>query len=121
MRLYANSPFDPFWVMNTFPEMSSTGHMTILAGDSSLSPYAVFPFTIGILDRLAIGQGCIIRVKLVAVFAELSLLKIGSPLNTSVIGHACRVVRSGHSFSLGRTKAVMLPYVTCGTSNSLKL
>src|SRR3972149_7529248 len=121
MPFYANSPLDPFLVVDTFPKVPSARHVAILTGGLTLPPYAIFPFAVGVLYRFAVDQHCIFGVKLMAVFAKLSLLKVGSPLDTSVVGRANRVLRSGRSFGFGRTNTLMLSHVTCGASNPLEL
>src|SRR3989304_9518305 len=112
MRFYANSPLDPCLVVDPLPKVPSARHVAILTGGLTLPPYAIFPFAVGVLYRFAVDQHCIFGVKLMAVFAKLSLLKVGSPLDTTVVGRANRVLRSGRYFRFLWVKPFLVSQVT---------
>jgi hypothetical protein len=107
--------------MDPFPQMTPTRHVALLTGCPSLTPGAVLPFPIGILQRLSVDQQRILGVKLMTVSTKLSPLKKWGPLNTAMILHAAWKSLTTGPFGYRWTKALMPADMTSGAGDSPQL
>jgi hypothetical protein len=121
LRLYPDPSLDHFRIMDPFPQVAPTRHMAFLTGSLILTPDAIFPLSIGVLQRLSVDQQCISRVKLMTASTKLSPLKVWGPLNTPMIRHIARIPASIVSFGFGWAKASMPPDMTGGAGDPPQL
>jgi hypothetical protein len=107
--------------MDPFPQMTPTRHVALLTGSSSLTPGAVLPFPIGILQWFSVDQQRILGVKLMTVSTKLSPLKVWGPFNTAMILHIDWKSLTTGPFGYRWTKALMLADMTGGAGDSPQL
>jgi hypothetical protein len=107
--------------MDPFPQVTPTRHVALLTGSPPLTPGAVLPFAIGILQWLSVDQQRILGVKLMTVSTKLGPLKVWGPLNTAMIFHVTWKSLTTGPFGYGWAKTLMLADMTGGAGNSPQL